>query len=147
MANDLACKNVARDFVAQQSQRTLFPMVEATYVPEDGNGFDVPMAIEAIRRNIQYLHRHVLGESLELDDPEIDRTYDLFYETWKEGRAKVLARDLPASIHYSCQGRVDFWTGEAFPVAERVAADGLYAVRAWSAVVSYLLMDYRFLYD
>jgi len=45
----------------------------------------------------------VLGEELAADDPELARTYQLFYETWQEGNAKTdeasLARPIdPGSL-------------------------------------------------
>jgi nucleoside-diphosphate-sugar epimerase len=42
------------------------------------------------KANIQHLHERILGEKLDIDDPEIDRTYQLFLETWKEGSASMV---------------------------------------------------------
>ena len=36
--------------------------LETTFEPRDTNDFDILPAVEAIKQNIQYLHKRVLGE-------------------------------------------------------------------------------------
>jgi len=147
MANELACLSTSRDFSKSEVTRLLFPYVEISYVPEDGNDFPIPQAEEAIRENIRYLHAHVLGEMLNPGDTELEITYNLFYETWLEGTEGIEAGTHAASLHWSCQSTKDWWTDQAFVGNDIVSKDPLYTVRAWSAVITYLLTDSRFLYQ
>lgn len=145
MANEMVCRFTARDFTLPAEQRILFPMTETSFVPEDENDFEIPGAIDAIRKNIQYLHWHVLGERLDLNDPEIDQTYALFYETWREGRALMANEEVGNALHWGCQARNDYWTGASYE--KEVRYDQNYSIRAWMAVLTYLLTDHKFLYE
>ena len=151
MANEMSCAAVPRDFTKAPASRLLFPYVELGFLPEDANGFEVPRAIEAIKENIRHLHWHVLGQVMAPGDPEIDRTYSLFYDTWKEGRdllrLPVEEGGVNATLAYPCRAESDWWSGEAVPAERQVKTDGDYTVRAWMAVVTYLLSDYDFLYE
>jgi hypothetical protein len=150
MAVEMACRAVPRDFHEAIEDRLLFPLVEPTYVPEDVNGFAISEAAVTIRQNIQYLHQHILGERLAVNDPEIDRTYQLFYDTWREGVAAIADESNEAIgvyLNYECQARDEYWTGDEYPEEEQLRTDPNYAVRAWMAVVTYLLADYGFLYE
>lgn len=77
-----------------------------------------------IRANIQYLHKHLLNESLNLDDPEIDRTYALFKEIWSD------PKDTSNAICDLYRWR-----------------DPNNTKRAWNAVLMYLMNDAKFLYE
>lgn len=147
MANEVACQSVGWDFTLPQEDRKLFPHVTLEDVPEGEDAAERPESVQAIRENIQYLHERILGERLDLDDPEIDRSYQLFEETWREGVAKVASEEVSRSITWRCQGRANPANGEELPDEQRVNRDENYAVRAWLAVVTYLLSDYRFLYE
>jgi cytochrome c553 len=151
MANEMACWTVAADFTREPSARMMFPFVEVGFEPLDLNGFEVAGASSAIRANIQYLHQRLLGEFVDLNDPEIDRTYDLYVEVWKEGRDKLglpieeggYGQQLPGA----CAATMDYWTGEPLPEDQMIVDDETYTIRAWMAVISYLLADYRFLHE
>lgn len=147
MANEMACRAVPRDFTLDAADRLLFPYVELSYEPEDANGFPIHGAIEAIKENIRALHLRVLGEELFPGDPEIERTYALFFETWQEGRSALSEKTVGTSLHWSCAAGTDWWTGEDLPEERRVQRDDRYTVRAWMAVMTYLLLDSRFLYE
>ncbi len=147
MANEMTCRVVARDFVGEREGRRLFPYVEASYEPFDVNGFEVAGAVEAIKRNIQYMHRHLLGEQLDLNHPEIERTYNLFVETLQEGQAKREANEIGRDLDYSCQANNDPLTGDQLPDELRVYRDDRYVIRAWWAVLTYLINDYKFLHE
>ena len=147
MANEMACRAVARDFALPAADRRLFPAVEIGYQPEDDNGFEIPGAREAIEANIAFLHQRFLGETLYAGDPELERTYQVFYETWKEGKAAMVAGTLDQWMPWNCRARTDFWTGEEWPEAQRVERDADYTLRAWMATTTYLLLDFRFLYE
>ncbi|MCA9681827.1 MAG: DUF1588 domain-containing protein [Myxococcales bacterium] len=147
MANEVACWNTARDFTKAAAARTLFPFVEPGFEPEDENGFEIPAATESIRANLQYLHWHLLGERLELDDPEIDRSYALFLEVWRDGKRGIGFGEYEVGLPGDCQANTDFWTGQTLSDAERITQDPNYTIRAWMAVMTYMLADYRFLHE
>lgn len=152
MANEMACIAVPRDFSLPAEERLLFPFVETTFEPRDANDFEVVPAVDAIKRNIQYLHKRVLGERLELDDPEIERTYKLFLGTWEEGKAGMKKAEgeegrLSTSLPGACQVQNDYWTREALPDDQKLTKDPNYTVRAWMSVMTYLLSDFRFLHQ
>lgn len=151
MANEMACWTVAADFAKDPSERVMFPFVEQGFKPQDENGFEVAGAASAIRANIQYLHQRLLGEFVDLNDPEIERTYQLYLDVWKDGQEKL---QLPteeggygAGLPGQCQATTDYWTGEALPEDRQITTDDTYTIRAWMAVTAYLLSDYRFLHE
>lgn len=146
-ATDLACVAVARDFVLDPDDRRLFPFVEATFAPETLDGFHVPDAERTIRENIAYLHWRMLGEELSVDSEEVDATYALFEGTWREGREKIAAGELPVAIVNACRATTNWYTGENIPTDRRVDSDPDYVIRAWQAVFAYLATDYRFIYE
>ena len=141
MANEVSCAATSFDFTRPTDERLLFPHVEVTDMPDAGGA-------EAIRENIVYLHAHLLGERLELDDPEIDRTYALFETVYQHGHDDLLAEESQYSINLPspCRATTDRITGDELGDAA-LTEDPDYTVRAWMAVVSYLLGDFAFLYE
>ena len=147
MSTDVACRSVGRDFSVQRIERHLFPFVERTYMPADDNGFPVPQAEDAIKENIRYLHWRILGEEVQRSSPEVADTYELFYKVWQAGRAAVLSGEEPTALPTQCRSTTDYWTSVPLDVEQQVVDDPSYVVRSWMAVVTYLLSDYRFLYE
>jgi hypothetical protein len=147
MASEVSCASTAWDFSRPTNERNLFPFVTPTDLPEDDAGAPSADAEALIRRNLQYLYQRILGETLATDSPELERAYQLFFETWKEGRAAVKAKTENESLTYACRARVDPYTGVDLPDGQKLEKDATYAVRAWSAVITYLLSDYQFLYE
>ncbi len=146
MANEMACRTTARDFtIEDKEQRRYFKYVETSFVPETDDGFSIDGAIASIKQNIQHLHWFILGERIEIDSSEMERTYNLFYDTWKEGKEKVANDELSERLR--CSARRDAITGEDYPEDRRVENDREYTVRAWQAVITYMLADYKFLYE
>jgi hypothetical protein len=151
MANEMACKFVTADFVRPKAQRRLMPLVERTYAPEDNNGFAITQAEMAIKHNIQYLHAHLLGETLQLSDDELERTWLLFRDTWREGQ-EALGKGsknggVDVWLNWSCAAREDPDTGAKLDDKNKIEQDPNYVLRSWMAVVSYLLQDARFLHQ
>ena len=146
MANEMACANTAWDFTVPKEQRRFFPMVDLVEVPESA-GHTVEGAVASIRNNIVHLHELVLGEKLTPNDPEVERTYQVFYGTWKELNDAGAKPDLV----YSCQGLLDpnSTTKDGYKLgdAQALTKDPNYTVRAWMAVMTYLMLDYKFLYE
>jgi hypothetical protein len=154
MANQMSCSVSAYDFTfVDAKQRKFFPYVESSYAPATENNFTIPGEVEAIKKNIQHLHEYILGEKLALNDPEIKRTYDLFESVWREGEANVKSEDEAIQeddyLNWSCQARSVYLTGEDFNATtqKEVRQDRRYIIRAWSAVMTYLLSDFSFLYE
>lgn len=147
LANEMACLVAAPDFTLPIADRTLFPHVEYGYAPEDANGFEVPESIEAIKKNIRYLHFRILGEVLSPGDPEIERTYQLFLETWREVQAAQRNNQLSLDLPGLCQAKKDPITGMDLPGERVINRDTRFTIRAWMAVIAYLTADWRFLYQ
>lgn len=139
MASEIACFAVPYDFSKPLEERVLFPLVRREEVPLSA-GHEVAGAILNIKRNIVHLHDRLLGETLSVDDPEVEATFQVFFGTWKEGQVEELKGQWMA---WPCG--IDPTTGEA--LENDLRKDGNYVERAWMATVAYLLSDYRFLYE
>ncbi len=147
MANEVSCAVTAWDLTRPVDQRKLFPKVELTTLPFTAEGSEDAAAVAAVKANIVHLHARILGETLDVADPEIDRTYALFADTLKEGAANVVAGKENAWLSWQCMVRVDPNTQVELPMDQQFGDDTTYVVRAWMAVVTYLLSDYKFLYE
>ncbi len=128
LANDVACRNVALDFSRPASERVLFPGLEPDVLPGSS-----PESDRRIRLAIVHLHGRVLGRYDDPNSTEVDRTFDLFAGIVAD--AKVRGRFDEREI-WSCR------QGLESPVP-----DPHYTVRAWRAVVTYLLRQHEFLYE
>ncbi|MHC4880302.1 MAG: hypothetical protein ACYTGL_27955 [Planctomycetota bacterium] len=128
LANDVACRNVALDFSRPAERRILFPDIEPDVLPGTSAESDT-----RIRQAIVHLHERILGRYDEPESPEVDRTFNLFAGIVADatGRGRIDPREI-----WSCR------QGLESPVA-----DPHYAVRAWRAVVTYLLRQHEFLYE
>ncbi len=133
MANEVACSAVARDFVKPAGQRMLFGNTDTTGGPD-----------QSVRETIQHMHWHLLGEQLEIDDPEIDRSYDLFVSVYEEGQRGLLAEEYGIGLG-NCAATTDPWTGEELETP--LTDDEDFTIRAWIAVTSYMLTDWNFLHE
>jgi len=127
LANDVACYHVARDFRRETSERLLFSLIEPSVVPGDD------MSNQRIRQTIVSLHQRLLGQDLDAEDPEIERTFQLFTGIIADANAQ--GRFEPRETYF-CGGREEFRT-----------EDPLYTIRAWRGVVTYLLRQHSFLYE
>lgn len=128
LANDVACKETALDFSRAPADRRLFPNIEPDVVPGAS-----PEADAKIRRTIVHLHERVLGRYDAADSAEVDRTYQLFAGVVAEAAAR---KGVDPQENWSCR------QGLLGPVP-----DPKYTVRAWRAVVTYLLRRPEFLYE
>ncbi len=128
LANDVACQHVAKDFDKPAAQRRLFPEIEIDVLP-DGSAENE----RRIRAAIVYLHALILGQEHDLNHPEVNRTYDLFVGILRE--AKI--RKYDPREQYSCQAEP----------GKKTTMDPYYTIRAWRAVVTYLLRQDDFLYE
>jgi hypothetical protein len=139
MANEMACYAVPNDFLSAKTSRRLFPHVETTTTPISQN-------TAAIKTNIQHLHRYLLGEELALDSAELTHTYNLFYGVQQDGASKLGTKAESMRLPPRCQRTKQLDTGAAID-GGGLTTDPNYTIRAWTAVVAYLLSDYRFVYE
>lgn len=127
MANDVACEHVARDFRLPADQRLLFPSIELDVVPGQAE------SESKIRQAIVALHQRILGREDAVGSDEVGRSYGLFCGILEEaGRTK----GIEPKESYFCGGREEFRS-----------PDPHFTLRAWRAVVSYLLRRQEFLYE
>lgn len=138
MANELACYSVPEDFLAPASQRLLLPYVEMTTQPTSSND------IALIQQNIQHLHTHLLGEELATEDEELEITFSLFSSALTSGQEAIGSTE-SAQLPSLCRRTRDIDSGEE--LSNQIIQDPDYVLRAWIAVISYLLSDYRFVYE
>jgi len=152
MGNEFGCKVVGAEFSLPADQRRWFKNIEPEVQSLDANGYVIPEGETAIKTEIQFLHEKLLGEKLEAGDPELERTYQLFLDTQQEGKKAISAsaEGYHAWFPGECVPDVNYLTGEDLGGE---AYDGYfnddpnYTGRAWSAVLAYLLTDYRFVYE
>lgn len=126
MANEVACRTVALEFSRTPAERKFFRDIEPDLQPGTG-------ANDAkIRRTMAQLHESVLGRHDADDSAEVGRTFDLF--TGIVSEASQQRHDHQEGR--ACRSELDY------PVA-----DPNYTVRAWRAVLTYLLRRPEFLYE
>ena len=124
-----------------------------------------------IRRKLVELHEMLLGVTVSQDSPDVDAAFDLFVEVWN----RQSGADDPLEVDIACDiGDILIFEGVADETTETRANDdgytytdfnwdridpilrdvgwwsqqGLYhpVIRAWTAVLAYLMMDYRYLF-
>jgi hypothetical protein len=128
MSNDVACQQTARDFARPMHERLLFPTIEPSVVPGESNEGD-----QALRKAMAYLHERILGRYDPVDSPEVTRTFDLFAGVVHDA-AELHGFD--KLERYACR--------QGLPAPPE---DPHYTIRAWRAVVTYLLRRQEFLYE
>jgi hypothetical protein len=127
LANDVACRNTALDFSREPAARLLFPNIEPDVLPGASPEADVK-----IRQTIVHLHERILGRNDEPDSAEVEQTYQLF-----AGIVADAERDrIDPRENYHCRRDL-----------ETEVPDPHYTVRAWRAVLTYLLRRPEFLYE
>lgn len=140
MANEVSCTVTGLDFAKSTEDRLLFPHVEMTTTPTELGGE------EAIKDNIKYLHGRMLGQVP--NDEELERTYQLWLGVFEDGQVGLadMVDPYPVNLPGQCQATQDP-LGGAIPQENQVIADPQYTVRAWMAVMNYLLSDFEYLFD
>ncbi|MFK7865421.1 MAG: c-type cytochrome [Pseudohongiellaceae bacterium] len=153
MANELACYSVSREFWKPQKQRRLFLFVDHDSTPYDELGRIDESVMARIRQNIQYLHTYLLREPLLMDSEEFKATEQLFMNTLNRGRQLILNSGGDRSdvnLPDFCDVTRDFQGNDLRDVNGedlRLVQDRQYVIRAWMAVIAYLISDYKFLYS
>ncbi len=113
-----SCAIAKADFDKPATSRLLFPSVMLGDTPTSNP--------DAITANARYLLKWLWKQDLPANDPEVQRTVQLFTDVWND-------RVNAPSTSVSCT----FNNGN----------DALYTGRAWAAVLAYLLGDPQFLYE
>lgn len=152
MANELSCYAVPEDFANATAQRRLFLFVDKDTSPYNDSGVIDDSAMGLIRENIRFLHAYLLGEELNLGAEELRITEALFMDVINRGRQLILNSGghwTAVRLHDHCDRQKDLQGNSLFPDGgedQRVIEDRQYVMRAWMAVMAYLLADYKFFY-
>lgn len=128
LANDVSMRETALDFSRPPDKRRLFPKIEPDVLPGKSPEDDAK-----IRKGIAYLHQRVLGREDAPDSPEVTRTYNLFAGIVADA-AKRKGID-----------PIESWFGRQELL--KPVPDPHYTVRAWRAVLTYLMRRPEFLYE
>jgi len=131
LSNDVACKHVNRDFNKPAHERLLFPHIEPEVLPKASTEADL-----AIRKTAVHLHERILGRHDAADSADIERTVQLFTAIVQEASEQ---KGLEKRETYHCRSNRDN-PGSS-------SDDPHYTIRAWRAVVTYLLRRPEFLYE
>jgi len=128
------------DFALPSTQRKLFHLIEADTVPYDDNNYLITENSNLIYETIRHLHQHLYGH---IDETEVQFSYDLFIDLWSQG-IDLINNDIESiylptklanhPITYEYQNNLLY-------------EDRQYTIRAWGALLSYLINDYQFLYE
>lgn len=131
LSNDVACRHTNRDFTRPPAARLLFPFIEPTVLPGSSAEAD-----RSIRQTAVHLHERLLGRFEASDSPDIDRTVRLFTDLVEEA---ARTPGIEKRESYYCRANRD--------QPGTTADDPHYTIRAWRAVVTYLLRRPEFLYE
>ena len=136
MAYEVACSAVPFDFSKSPNQRLLFPTVDLSTPLSE--------ASDQVRDTVRHLHSRLLGE--DVSDTELNATLGVLMEAYSLGRQGIADGSTPVELN-ECRLNRDRNTDASLPDGRRINQDPEYNIRAWMAAVSYLLADYRFLYE
>jgi hypothetical protein len=172
-----ACRTTTYDFTKPMEARRLFRYVDANttpFTPRANKGVALNAIAEnekKIRENIKYLFWRLLGETVDADSEEVTKTYGLFVDVWKDLEDTELTKGGNKGLsNYRCVAEFDFdqpvkfemQNGRMSPVFAKLAdrpqdaayqagmridRDENFTIRSWQAVMTYLLVDYRFTHE
>lgn len=128
LSNEIASRHTLSGFTLDAPRRQLFPGIEPEILPGSSPGADA-----AIRRAIVHLHALILGRDEAEDSEDVAQTFRLFADIVADaaGRKDLDRRE----IYHARRERSD------------VPDDPHYTIRAWRAVITYLLRRPEFLYE
>ncbi len=168
MSNEIACPLALKELDVSPDKRKLFGDINPRLEPTNEAN------ILAIKKEIQHLHEKLLGEKLALDDEELVQTYNLFYAIYYERKLSANSDKYPVTLYSDdnekykefcfTEGVVrfddDVWEKIDWSKALSNPSDanspqsklGLFysseqTMRAWIAVLSYMLNDYKFIVE
>ena len=146
MAVEMGCRATSYDFALESDQRKLFPNIEYDMLPFDPvDEAPLPENIVAIKTTIADLHWRLYGSRVDVSSDEVAQAYELYYTVLMQYREVNPGRFL------SCRATREYLTdgnqGDPLPDEQWVEFDTSYNVHAWTAVMVYLLSDFRFIYE
>jgi hypothetical protein len=153
MAAFVSCRATSFDFSLPPSSRRLFPSVEPTFAPtkQQGNQWVADANGEAaVRKGLVFLFDRLLGETLDPASPRVDEALALFTEVHQSlAEAKntefVCAATLDVSApNIDASGVLAPYSHPALPAQRQITTDPTFTIRAWQAVVWYLLSEPAF---
>jgi len=156
MAREMGCRIPAWEFSKPLDERLVLTKAKAETIPLDtySDGLKPnPLGENAIRENLAYLHQQLLGEFVSPHSPEVNISYELFVEAWKERASGNTALGTSKRINFwNCEGRWNLNKANSdnsrVELTEgRVTEDLNSTIYAWQAVLTYLLMDFRFIHE
>ncbi len=129
--NKLLCGNrlVVKEFRLPKEERVLLKFVESSDVPNDTQGR------EHILQNIQFLHHQLLGESLPLNDIEVQATLSLFEDIIANTSTDMTQASYCEGMYFDNNNQL---RGSAISDPEGT-------IRAWNSVLLYLFGDFKYL--
>jgi hypothetical protein len=139
MAYEVACSAVPYDFSKPANQRLLFPGIDQNTPLSETS--------DQVREAVRHLHDRLLGEDLAGGDEEIAATMVVLMEAYNLGRQGLADESVSDQLVGQCRLNNDRITGADLPDSRRINLDTEYTIRAWMAAMSYLLSDYRYLYE
>jgi len=125
LAFQTSCETTPLDFSKPAIERVYYKLVEITDLPAD------PASALKIKENIQFLFSHILGELHAIDSVEVLEVFNLF--------AAAIEGSSGDAIPSKCRAGLS--------ASDPIIVDENKTVRAWMAVLSYLYLDYKFLYQ
>jgi cytochrome c553 len=176
-ASLVACRATSYDFTKPLPERRLFKTVDFTTTPFTVRAsagaplVAVPDAEQKIKDTIKHLYFRLLGETVQTDSEEVQRTYALFVDTWKDYEERALRDEVNDRLTFRCVAESNWDSpvrfepdannnirpvfdrlrdrpaGAPYEPGMRLERDENFTVRAWQAVLTYLLMDYRFTHE
>ena len=156
MANEMACLAVPQDFAIRDgASRRLMREVQLDTVPEDDSG---PIAANevSIRAVLKRMHKVLLDETVVDGDAALEESYSLFVDAWRAGQAAMVAGEVNDEVPARCRATLDFYDRSITFDAEGsdgpgdrvvIRDDPQFVVRAFMATTSFLLSDYKFLFE
>lgn len=143
MALEMSCRMTAWDFAQPAAERRLFVGGDAEAPLDAETPLDDPAVVAALR----HLHERFLGERLAADDPEIAESHALLQAVQADLAEQITRGSLPTELPPPCRAERHFATGEELPAARHITDDASGNLRAWQALLVYLMSDHRFLFE
>ncbi len=100
---------------------------------------------QLLRQQLAEIHRQFWGESLSIDDPEIDASYELLVEMWQD--RKVLNGFQRTAINFeveTCEIPIENWWEQDW---SEEFSDPQNMMGAWIMMLVYFMTDYRYLHE
>lgn len=137
MSHEMVCSAVIAEFEQPRASRTLFTLVDMTDTPANASA--------AVRAQINALIARLWGDTLTDLSVEQESAYNLFNEVWADRMANA-----PSTWLYHNDTMDD--ANDEFCVLDwdnpaALKQDPNHTLRSWMAVLTYLLSDFRLLYE